>query len=59
MVTLLATDDQPGLQILINKESQEEWVAVQPPPIGTFVVNLGSCLFACMCFDANISVEIL
>ena len=57
MITLLATDDQPGLQILLqtNKHStsadhndevdkEEKWVSVTPPPIGTFVVNLGDML---------------
>ncbi len=57
MVTLLATDDQPGLQILVNKtmgdsycttegkqEKEEIWVDVHPPPKGTFVVNLGDML---------------
>lgn len=40
MVTLLATDDTPGLQIYYN----EHWVNVPPPPLGTFVVNLGDML---------------
>ncbi len=50
MITLLATDDQPGLQILVNsendnkKEGEECWVDVAPPPLGTFVVNLGDML---------------
>lgn len=59
MVTLLATDDEPGLQILLQKnnlrasadddnhyevDKEEKWVNVAPPPIGTFVVNLGDML---------------
>jgi isopenicillin N synthase-like dioxygenase len=57
MLTLLATDDQPGLQILINKDDvgdigdasgeskdRECWIDVNPPPIGTFIVNLGDML---------------
>lgn len=53
MITLLATDDQPGLQILIEneyddddntKKKEQQWIDVAPPPIGTFVVNLGDML---------------
>ncbi len=46
MITLLATDDQPGLQILIDQEGNGDgcWVDVSPPPLGTFVVNLGDML---------------
>jgi len=42
MVTLLATDDQPGLQIY----HEGEWVDVPPPGFegGKFVVNLGDML---------------
>lgn len=47
MVTLLATDHHGGLQILVpgkNDDNEEEWLDVPPPPIGTFVVNLGDML---------------
>mmetsp|Transcript_15324 Transcript_15324/g.18652 ORF Transcript_15324/g.18652 Transcript_15324/m.18652 type:complete len:344 (-) Transcript_15324:124-1155(-) len=46
MVTLLATDEQPGLQILVEKNDGEEteWLDLPPPPIGTFCVNLGDML---------------
>jgi isopenicillin N synthase-like dioxygenase len=37
----LATDDQPGLQIL---KSKDEWIDVKPPPMGTFIVNLSDML---------------
>eukprot|EP01083_Nonionella_stella_P019682 54652_1 len=42
MVTLLATDDTPGLQIYYNEDLG--WVDVPPPPLGTFVVNLGDMM---------------
>mmetsp|Transcript_15232 Transcript_15232/g.23703 ORF Transcript_15232/g.23703 Transcript_15232/m.23703 type:complete len:326 (-) Transcript_15232:63-1040(-) len=40
MVTLLLTDENPGLQILTK---QGEWIDVPPKP-GAFVVNLGDML---------------
>ena len=40
MVTILATDDNPGLQIYHD----EQWMDVPPPSLGTFVVNLGDML---------------
>mmetsp|Transcript_10334 Transcript_10334/g.14589 ORF Transcript_10334/g.14589 Transcript_10334/m.14589 type:complete len:325 (+) Transcript_10334:134-1108(+) len=40
MITLLLTDENPGLQILTK---QGEWVDVPPKP-GSFVVNLGDML---------------
>lgn len=46
MVTILAMDDNPGLQIMLcDKDADREtWIDVTPPPIGTFVVNLGDML---------------
>lgn len=49
MITILATDDQPGLQILIDNieddgKNTSEWIDVNPPTLGTFVVNLGDML---------------
>ena len=41
MITLLATDQEPGLQVF-NEDSQE-WIDV-PPREGAFVVNLGDML---------------
>ncbi len=43
MITLLATDDTPGLQIFNNDMI---WVDVPPPPMDstTFVVNLGDMM---------------
>jgi isopenicillin N synthase-like dioxygenase len=40
MITLLATDENPGLQILTK---DDVWIAVPPIP-GAFVVNLGDML---------------
>ena len=53
MLILLCTDDQPGLQILIDRDGNsngcdggdgKQWIDVTPPPLGTFVVNLGDML---------------
>ena len=45
MVTLLATDENPGLQILVdNNDNKEIWIDVDPPPSGVFIVNLGDML---------------
>jgi len=44
MLTLLATDDEPGLEIQWPRGTGEEcWVAVPPRP-GCFIVNLGDLL---------------
>ena len=53
MITLLATDDEPGLQIWLREEEAEgeggggaekgRWVPV-PPMEGAFIVNLGDML---------------
>ena len=44
MLTLLMTDEQPGLQIW----SDGEFIDVPPKP-GTFIVNLGDMLERCAC----------
>ena len=52
MITILATDENPGLQIKFdedddknsNRNDEECWIDVAPPPLGTFVVNLGDML---------------
>jgi isopenicillin N synthase-like dioxygenase len=40
MITLLTSNDVPGLEILYN----DEWIAIPPPPNNYFIVNLGDCL---------------
>ena len=49
MITILATDENPGLQIKLNetttsRSNGECWIDVAPPPLSTFVVNLGDML---------------
>ena len=52
--TLLATDDEPGLQVWLREKGQQSgegaqggrWVAV-PPLEGAFIVNLGDMLERC------------
>ncbi len=41
-LTILATDNEPGLQICIGKT----WIPVEPRP-GMFVVNLGDMVDRC------------
>ena len=48
MLTLLLTDDVPGLEILrkgktVSEAGKEDWMAV-PPRAGCFIVNLGDML---------------
>ncbi|GAQ89396.1 2-oxoacid-dependent dioxygenase [Klebsormidium nitens] len=44
MLTLLKTDDVPGLQICLEKDAKvQQWIDVPPVP-GAFIVNLGDML---------------
>ena len=47
MFTLLLSDGKPGLQICLDKSvspEDREWLDVDPPPFGYFIVNLGQVL---------------